>query len=73
MNDYEEDIGPICFDLFIDINGDGTLDVMLGGLDRESIKYMFSTGIADIVTTSLMEQETRIINGDFDDCGGDNG
>lgn len=69
--EYEEedetDRAEFRFELSIEFNDDGSLDITLGGVVREHMKYMFSTTIADIITTTLMDLETRTLHGDFDD------
>ena len=67
--DEDEDPGRIVhrFELSMEFNDDGSLEITLGGVRREHMRYMFSTTIADIITTTMMDLETRTLHGDFDD------
>ena len=73
--DEDEEAGRIIhrFELSMEFNDDGSLEITLGGVRREHMRYMFSTTIADIITTTLMDLETRTLHGDFDDEVDDDG
>lgn len=68
MDNYDDDgDSQFRFELSIEFNGDGSLDITLGGVVRDHIGCMFSTSIADVITTTLMDLETRVLHGEFDD------
>jgi hypothetical protein len=51
-------------------NGDDTLSIVLSEVPRKHIPYMFSTAIADVITTTLMDMhmvEAVVDDDDEDD------
>jgi hypothetical protein len=43
------------FGLTLEVDGEDTLNIVLSKVPRKHIPYMFSTTIADVITTSLMD------------------
>jgi len=43
------------FGLTLEVDGEDTLSIVMSKVPRKHIPYMFSTTIADVITTSLMD------------------
>jgi hypothetical protein len=56
------------FGLSLEVDGEDTLSIVLSEVPRKHIPYMFSTTIADVITTSLMDLHmTEVYDDDEDD------
>ncbi len=67
MDDDDEDevVDEFKFQMALEVNHkDNTLDIEFLGIPREHVQHMFSTAVADVVTTSLMELELKQLEED---------
>ena len=68
-NEDEEDLSatPYQFGLTLEIGDGDTLDITLSDVPRKHIPYMFSTTIADVITTTLMDMSMLDYEDDEDE------
>lgn len=55
------------FGLSLELRGDDHLNITLSEVPRKHIPHMFSTSIADVITTSLMDMDMMDMESDDDD------
>jgi hypothetical protein len=55
------------FGLTLELKGEDYLNIVFSEVPRKHVPYMFSTTIADVITTSLMDMHMTEADDDEDD------